>query len=147
MPESSVGSSGYNEFFRLLRTPGCKRKENLSVSGVLKRDGGTQLTWQMKLRHGDFEVLAVLERGNSTTPDADWARLQLRLAEHGVRMAPLATSGERASWYGTGRIPTSARMLDEPLQGPLPAAIMKGQSCEPGVLRLSAALATTSRNS
>ena len=147
MPKSSVGSSSYNEFFRLLRTPGCKRKESLSVSGVLKRDGGTQLTWQMQLQHGNFEVLAVLERGNTTTPDADWARLQLRLAEHGVRMAPLAASGDRVSWYGTGRIPTSARKLDEPLLGSLPAAIMKVPSCEPGALRLSAALATTGRNS
>ena len=147
MPESSVGSSGYNEFFRLLRTPGPKRKENLSVSGELKRDGGTQLTCQMKLRQGNFEVLAVLERGNTATPDADWARLQLRLAEHGVRIAPLVTSGDRASWYGAGRIPTSARKLDDPLLGSLPAAITKASSCEPGALRLSAALATTGSNS
>ena len=86
-PESSVGSSGYNEFFRLLRTPGCRRKKNLSVSGVLKQDGGTQLTWQMKLQHGNFEVLAVLERDNTATPDADWARLQLRLAGDGLEAA------------------------------------------------------------
>jgi len=146
-PESSVGSSGYNEFFRLLRTPGCRRKKNLSVSGVLKQDGGTQLTWQMKLQHGNFEVLAVLERDNTATPDADWARLQLRLAEHGVRVAPLATSGDRASWYGTGCIPNSARMLDEPLLGSLSAAIMEAPSCELGALRLSAGLAATGRNS
>jgi len=145
--ESSAGSSGYNEFFRLLRAPGGKRKQDLSLSGVLKRDGGAQLTWEMKLQHGNFEVLAVLERGNSTTPDADWARLQLRLGEHGVRMAPLASSGDRASWYGAGPIPTSARKLDEPLQGLLPAAIAKVPPCELGALRLSAALSTTDRYS
>ena len=113
--------------------------ENLSMSGVLKRDGDTQLTMQVKLQHGNFEVLAVLERGNSTAADADWARLQFRLAEHGVRMAPLISSGDRASWYAAGRFPTSDRKLDEPPPGSLPAAIAHAHSDKSGALRLSAA--------
>jgi hypothetical protein len=117
--------------------------ENLSMSGVLKRDGDTQLSLQMKLQRGKFEVLAVLERGKSTTPDADWARLQFRLAEHGVRMAPLISSSNRVSWYAAGSFPASDRKLDEPALGSLPAAITKAQSHKSGALRLSAALATT----
>ena len=144
-PESSVGLPGHSNCFRLLETPKWKRMDNLSMSSVLKRDGGRQLSLQMKLRDGNFEVLAVLERGNTTEPDADWARLQLRLAEHGVRMAPLVSGSDRASWYAAGRFPSSGRQFAERSRESLPATTATARSHEPGALRLSAALATVGR--
>jgi hypothetical protein len=160
LPESSAGSPAlqtrsrqsalnlsYNDFLRLLGTPEWKRMKNLSMSGVLKRDGGAQLTVQVKLQRGYFEVLAVLERGHSATPDADWARLQLRLSEHGVRMAPLVSGSDRASWYAAGRFPAADRKLDGPSLRSLPAAIAPAQTRKSGALSLCAALATADRPS
>ena len=70
-------------------TVNMQRMAAASVSMVLKPDTNTQLALHVKWQQGHFEALAVLERGDFSSLGAQWTQLQHRLAEQGVRLAPL----------------------------------------------------------
>ena len=70
-----------------------------SVSVTLKPDNDTQLALHLKMQHGRLEALAVVERGDLTVLGAEWSHLQSRLAEQGVRLAPLISSADHSSWF------------------------------------------------
>jgi hypothetical protein len=69
---------------------GLQRGDGASVSLVLRPDPNIQLSLHVKLQQGHLEALAVLEHGDFAALGAEWTRLQNRLAEQGVRLAPLA---------------------------------------------------------
>jgi hypothetical protein len=71
-----------------------RRMDAGSLSLVLTPDGNTQLALHVKLQQGQFEVQAVLERGSFAALGAEWSQLQTRLAEQGVRLAPLTSGAE-----------------------------------------------------
>jgi len=71
---------------------GLQRGDGASVSFVLKPDANIQLSLHVSLQQGHLEALAVLEHGDFAALGAEWTRLQSRLAEQGVRLAPLASS-------------------------------------------------------
>jgi hypothetical protein len=50
----------------------------------------------VKLQQGHLEALAVLEHGDFAALGAEWTGLQNRLAEQGVRLAPLAPGPEHS---------------------------------------------------
>jgi len=68
---------------------GLERGNGGSVSLVLNPDPHTQLSLSVKLQQGHIEALAVLEHGDLGALGAQWSQLQGRLAEQGVRLAPL----------------------------------------------------------
>ncbi|MGA2863785.1 MAG: hypothetical protein ABSF95_04795 [Verrucomicrobiota bacterium] len=73
---------------------GLERAEAASVRLVLRPDANTQLALHIKWQQGHFEALAVVERGDFAALGAGWTQLQSRLAEQGVRLAPLVSSLE-----------------------------------------------------
>jgi hypothetical protein len=73
-------------------TVGLERAEAASVRLVLRPDANTQLALHIKWQQGHFEALAVVERGDFAALGAEWTQLQSRLAEQGVRLAPLVSS-------------------------------------------------------
>jgi hypothetical protein len=66
------------------------------------------MTLHVQLQGGHGEALAVLERGDFTALGAGWAQLQNRLAEHGIRLAPLALGADHSGGFA-GQQFTSAR--------------------------------------
>lgn len=70
-------------------------KETLSV--VLKPDENTQLTLHLKLRQGQVEALVFLNSGDSSALNAEWSQMQERLAQQGVRLAPLVAVRDEAA--------------------------------------------------
>ena len=86
-------------------TAGFKRSDGSSVAVEVRPDENTQFALHVKLLHGRFEVMAILERGDFAAFSADWPQLQHRLAEQGVRLSPLASGGENSnvSWSSSGR--------------------------------------------
>lgn len=87
-------------------TMGLERMGAASVSMVLKPDADTQLAVHLKWQQGHFEALAVLERGDFSALGAEWSRLQHRLAEQGVRLAPLVSSMEQSALSSGGHSPS-----------------------------------------
>jgi hypothetical protein len=83
-------------------------KETLSV--VLKPDENTQLTLHLKLRQGQVEALVFLNSGDSSALNAEWSQMQERLAQQGVRLAPLVAVRDQAS-LSTGQ---NGRNFDSP---------------------------------
>ena len=61
-----------------------------SMSVVLKPDAQTELFLHLTLRHGLVEARAELGEGDFAALSAHWPALQEKLAEHGVRVTPLA---------------------------------------------------------
>jgi hypothetical protein len=85
---------------------GLSRHDAASVSLVLTPDGNTQMALHVKLQQGRLEVLAVLERGDFAGLGAEWSNLQNRLAEQGVRLAPLVSGAEPGNAF-SGQPPYS----------------------------------------
>ena len=75
---------------------GLQRGDGASVSLVLRPGSNIQLSLHVKLQQGHLEALAVLEHGDFAALGAEWTGLQNRLAEQGVRLAPLAPGPEHS---------------------------------------------------
>ncbi len=73
---------------------GLRRGDGASVSLVLRPDANIQLALHVKFQQGHLEALAVLERGDFAALGAGWTQLQSRLAEQGVRLAPLVPGSD-----------------------------------------------------
>jgi hypothetical protein len=76
---------------------GLGRAEGGSVSLILRPDPNTQLALHVKLEQGHIEALAVVEHGDLAALGAGWTHLQSRLAEQGVRLAPLVPGSEHST--------------------------------------------------
>ena len=83
-------------------TAGLRRSDGSSLSLLLTPDAHTQLSLHVKLQQGRCEVLAVLERGELAAVGAEWSQLQNRLAELGVRLAPLVSGSGHANFSSGG---------------------------------------------
>ncbi len=99
---------------------GLQKAEVNSVALVLKPDANTQLALHVRLQQGHLEALAVLERGNFAALGAEWKHLQDRLAEQGVRLAPLVSANDRGMSFSSEERP-SARQDPSREQDPLEA--------------------------
>ncbi|MGA2656937.1 MAG: hypothetical protein ABSH34_05385 [Verrucomicrobiota bacterium] len=75
---------------------GLQRADGASVSLVLRPDPNIQLALHVKLQQGHLEALAVLEHGDFAKLGAEWTQLQNRLAEQGVRLAPLVPGSDHS---------------------------------------------------
>jgi hypothetical protein len=116
-------------------TVNLRRMEAGSVSMVLKPDPTLQLALHVKWQQGRLEALAVLERGDLKALGANWSQLQQRLAEQGIRLAPLVTGTEYAASFSNGHssFPKQQRDLApaaEP-QPPIPARNRATQPAKP----------------
>lgn len=109
------------------------RMEATSVSMVLKPDANTQVALHVKWQQGRFEALAVLERGDLATVGAHWSQLQNRLAEQGVRLAPLVASTQHSASF-------AGNHFSSPKHNPQPAPA--GQAPAPNLSRPKAAKPT-----
>lgn len=86
-----------------IAAPGLNRPEGGSVSLILRPDPNTELALHVKVQQGRIEALAVVERGDVAALGAGWTHLQSRLAEQGVRLAPLVPGSEHSmSFLGSG---------------------------------------------
>lgn len=79
---------------------GVSRQESGSVEVVLTPDTQTQISLHVKMEQGHLRAQAVLERGDYDALKAGWGNLQSRLAEHGVRLAPLASGTGQGTAFG-----------------------------------------------
>jgi hypothetical protein len=70
----------------------------------------------VKLQQGHLEALAVLEHGDFGTLGAGWTQLQNRLAEQGVRLAPLVPSSDHSMSFlgGESHRPGQNRQPEHP---------------------------------
>jgi len=106
-----------------------------SLAVVVRPDGNTQLSLHFKLQHGHCEALAVLERGDFKSLSSEWAQLQGRLADQGIRLAPLVAEA-RISMSGGGHFASSRQQQDDPsfadLQPPRTASSPARKSDGPG---------------
>jgi hypothetical protein len=84
-----------------------------SLAVVLKPDGNTQLSLQLKLQHGHFEAFAVLERGDFKSLTSEWAQLQGRLADQGIRLAPLVSNLPRPAGFAGGQFSAPKQQRDD----------------------------------
>ena len=97
-----------------------RRMDASSLSLVLTPDGNTQLALHVELQQGRFEVRAVLERGDFSALGAEWSQLQNRLAEQGVRLAPLVSGPGAGNAFAGGSSFSGQRGREEMLSGELP---------------------------
>jgi len=88
------------------------RQEPGSVSLLLTTDSKTELSLHVKMEQGHVHAQAVVERGDFAALKAGWSQLQSRLAEHGVRLAPLSSSLGQGTSTGNGSSPFPRRERD-----------------------------------
>jgi hypothetical protein len=93
---------------------GLQRGNGASVSLVLRPDANIQLSLHVSLQHGHLDAVAVLEHGDFSAIGAEWTGLQSRLAEQGVRLAPLASSPNlsMSSSGGESQLPGQDRQTE-----------------------------------
>ena len=99
---------------------GLQHVNATSLAVVLKPDENTQLSLHFKLQHGHFEAFAVLERGDFKSLTSEWAQLQSRLADHGIRLAPLVSSLSRNAGFADGQSSSPKQQRDDPSSADLP---------------------------
>jgi hypothetical protein len=93
-----------------------------SLSVVVKPDGVTELSLHFKLQGGQVEALAVLQRGDFKSLNSEWAQLQSRLADHGIRLAPLVSTPHATTSAG-GQFFSQKQRKDDGLTPDLPQSI------------------------
>ncbi len=123
---------------------GLGRAEGGSVSVILRPDANTQLALHVKVQQGHIEALAVVEHGDFTALGADWTRLQSRLAEQGVRLAPLVPASDHSTSLLGGGSHRSGQERQPERPAPAtrelnPPAASRTQSPTPAVRRAPAA--------
>jgi hypothetical protein len=84
-----------------------------SLAVVLKPDGNTEISLHFSLRHGHFEALAVLERGDYRSLTSEWGQLQSRLADQGIRLAALASNLPHNTGFAGGQSSSPKQPQDE----------------------------------
>jgi hypothetical protein len=72
-----------------------------SLQVVIKPDAGTQLSLELRQRGGGVEAQAVLQSGDLENLKQHWPELQQRLEQRGIKLAPLASAENFASWSGS----------------------------------------------
>jgi len=72
-----------------------------SLQVVIKPDAGTQLSLELRQRGNGIEAQAVLQKGDLENLKQHWPELQQRMAERGIKLAPLTGDGNTASWTGS----------------------------------------------
>ena len=92
---------------------GLQHVNATSLAVVLKPDENTQLSLHFKLQHGHFEAFAVLERGDFKSLTSEWAQLQSRLADQGIRLAPLVSNLPRTSGFAGGQFSSPKQQRDD----------------------------------
>jgi hypothetical protein len=97
------------------------RQDSGSVSVVLTPDANTQLSLHVKMEQGHLQAQAVLDRGDFGTLKADWGSLQSRLADQGVRLAPLASGADQRSSFGSGSSPSHQQQRDVQAENEAPS--------------------------
>ena len=84
-----------------------------SLAVVLKPDGNTEISLHLKLQHGHFEAFAVLERGDFKALTSEWAQLQSRLADQGIRLAPLVSNLPHTTGFAGGQFSSPKQQRDD----------------------------------
>jgi hypothetical protein len=92
---------------------GLQHANATSLAVVLKPDGNTEISLHLKLQHGHFEAFAVLERGDFNSLDSEWAQLQGRLADQGIRLAPLVSNLPRNAAFAGGQFSSPNQQRDD----------------------------------
>jgi len=139
-PRKAVRTCNQEDFLRLLGAPQLKDMKAASLSLVLSREKDTQLTLNVQLQQGHYEMVAVLDRPDFGARNAEWERLQFRLAEQGIRLIPLVSSRDHASWYAAGDFAAVSRRRNGVAHGPFPGLTeTKTPAYDPSVLTLLAA--------
>ena len=92
---------------------GLQHTNATSLAVVLKPDGNTQLSLHLKMQHGNFEAIAVLERGDFKSLTSEWAQLQSRLSDHGIRLAPLVSNLSRTAGFASGQFSSPKQQRDD----------------------------------
>lgn len=100
---------------------GLQHANATSLAVVLKPDGNTEISLHLSLQRGHFEALAVLERGDLKSLTSEWGQLQNRLADHGIRLAPLVSNLPRTTGFGGGQFPSPKQQQDDASSANVPA--------------------------
>ena len=110
-----------------------RRADASSMSVVLTPDGNTQLVLHVEMQQGQFAVRAVLERGDFAALGTEWSQLQNRLAEQGVRLAPLVSGAGVGNTFAGESAFSRQRSREEMPSGELPMpALAKTEAREAG---------------
>jgi hypothetical protein len=104
---------------------GLQHANATSLAVVLKPDGNTEISLHLKLQHGHFEAFAVLERGDFKSLDSEWGQLQGRLADHGIRLAPLASNLPRTATFAGGQFSSPKQQRDNTASADFPGSPIK----------------------
>jgi hypothetical protein len=103
---------------------GLKHMDAQSLSVILRPGGDTQLSLHLKMHQGHYEALAILERGDVTALGAEWSQLQSRLAQHGIRLAPLISASGHSTGFGGGQSSSMKQGRQEASLQEVPVPVM-----------------------
>jgi hypothetical protein len=92
---------------------GLQHANATSLAVVLRPDGNTEISLHLNLRRGHFEALATLERGDFKSLTSEWAQLQSRLADQGIRLAPLVSNLSRTAGFTGGQFSSPNQQRDD----------------------------------
>jgi hypothetical protein len=111
-----------------------------SLQVVIKPDAGTQLSLELRQRGGGIEAQAVLQSGDLENLKQHWPELQQRLEQRGIKLAPLTSAENFASWSGSQGF---KHQPDQPAErepifsgafaGFVPAAVVNNLPDEPAI--------------
>jgi len=125
--DNNAGADSVPAVHRCIETAfsSLPRLDNSPVSLVLSPDPNTQLALHLKLAHGQLQAQAVVERGDFAALKSDWGQLQSRLAEQGIRLAPLTFA------TGHGETFAGGHPFWKPREQQLPPALSSSPSSVP----------------
>jgi hypothetical protein len=104
---------------------GLQHANATSLAVVLKPDANTEISLHLKLQHGHFEAFAVLERGDFRSLHSEWAQLQGRLADQGIRLAPLVSNLPRTATFAGGQFSSPKQQRDDTPSADFPGSRIK----------------------
>jgi hypothetical protein len=107
---------------------GLQHANATSLAVVLKPDGNTEISLHFSLQHGHFEALAVLERGDYKSLTFEWGQLQSRLADQGIRLAPLASNLPHTTGFAGGQSSSPKQQQDEASSADFPGPAIASSS-------------------
>ena len=84
-----------------------------AMSVVLKPDGGTELSLELRQRNGVVEASAVLAAGDHQYLNQHWADLQARLELRGIKLGPLGGETNFNSGGGGNQFSQSRQSVRE----------------------------------
>jgi hypothetical protein len=92
---------------------GLQHANATTLAVVLKPDANTEISLHLKLQQGHFEAFAILERGDFKSLHSEWAELQGRLADRGIRLAPLISNLPRNAAFAGGQFSSPKQQRDD----------------------------------